>query len=75
MAQGSFDVIADRQLDDGVLAVVGFDDDQRISAVGDEGVVLPLVKEHTLRVGSERADATDAEAEDRRSNPPRRTAR
>jgi hypothetical protein len=52
--------VADAEHDDGVLAVVGFDERQRLGAVGREGKQLPRGQELGLAV--EAADAANDEA-------------
>ena len=49
--------IADREFDDGVLAVFGLDHGERIGAVGQEGKQLPGRQQLALTI--QRADAAD----------------
>jgi hypothetical protein len=52
--------VADRELDDGVPAVLGFDHGERFGAVGEEREQLPTRQQLALAI--ERADATNDEA-------------
>jgi hypothetical protein len=49
--------VADHKLDDGVLALLGLDERDRLAAVGREREVLPVRKQ--LGLDAERANATD----------------
>ncbi len=57
MAQGLVFEIADRELDDGVLAMLGLDEHQWLGAVGGERVVLPVGEQ--LGLGSDQAGAAN----------------
>jgi hypothetical protein len=57
VAEGLVFEIADRELDDGVLAMLGFDELQRVGAVGREREVLPVGEQ--LRLVADQAHAAD----------------
>ena len=58
MRQGLIFEVADRELDDGVLAVFGLDDRERVGAVGDEREVSPVGPQ--LGLGADKAGAADS---------------
>ena len=61
MREGLVFEIADRQLDRGVVAVIGVGDQRRVGAVGRERVVAPVGEQ--LGLGSDQAGAADDQPE------------